>query len=106
MADCDAADPTDGGLLLCCGGITTFGGGPDVRFICVPLPEAADMLFMYGAAADCWFDVDCGSCGLMDGLQLCGEESILHLFVAGAPSVNTSITINSTSLILCYVNDT
>ena len=60
MADCDAVDPTDGGLLLCCGGMTTLGGGaPDVcKFICVPLPEAAlDMLFINA----CWLDVDCAS---------------------------------------------
>lgn len=51
VADCDAADPTDGGLLVCCGGMTTLGGGPPdtCKFICAPLPDMLAILFMYGA---------------------------------------------------------
>ena len=94
VADCDAADPTDGGLLVCCGGMTTLGGGPPdtCKFICAPPPDMLAILFMYGA--DCWLDadVDCVSCDLTEGLLLCGEDSILHLFAAGGASVYTTQT--------------
>ena len=82
MADCDAVEPTDGGLLVCCGGITTLGGGAEdvCKFNDVPL--LVDV-FMY---ADDEVDVDCVSCSLRDGLLplVCGDDSILHLLVGGA----------------------
>jgi len=91
VADCDAVEPTDGGLLVCCGGITTFGGGAEDACKFSGVPQLVDE-FMY---ADDEVGVGCASCSLWDGLQLplvCGDDSILHLFAGGA-SVGNRILI-------------
>ena len=93
VADCDAVEPTDGGLLVCCGGITTLGGGAEGVN---DSPLLVDV-FMY---ADDEVDVDCVSCSLTDGLLplVCGDDSILHLLAGGASIGEQSINLSPCSI--------